>query len=655
MSILLGVLKERGALASEQELRQLSYATERYATERSVFSVHGRLGVCFQPYISHERSRMETGSRRDVCGNVVSFDGRLDNFQELAEMLGLDATQSSDSMIVLAAFLRWGEECFSRFTGDWALSLWDVRKQRLFLALDHAGTRSLYFSRTGSRVQWATFLDTFVRRGAELPLSKEYAAAYLSRSAVRDLTPYEDIRSVLPGHYAVVGGESIVQRPHWSAVIQTSVRYQADAEYDEHFLSLFQQAIARRTGPGEPTLAQLSGGMDSTSIVCMSDSLRRSTNPDAEILDTISFFDDSETSLDERRYFSVTEARRGKVGTHLDTAFSHRTFDPPFSEIGRYQAPGCDSFSVELEQSLFHSVWEKGYRSILSGIGGDEVLGGIPNGLPELADYLVSGKLITLLRQAVAWSLPNRCPLVETLSNTAGYTMRLYTQNNPKSRLSPSWLSKELRSVHTNNAQRADMVPERIGIAPHRLENAFTWWQIMETLPHLSPQILFRPEHRYPMLDKDLVEYLFSIPPEQLVRPGRRRYMMRRALRNIVPAEILERRRKAFQLRAPMSAIRVSHTKLFQLFSHSRLAASGFIDAEAFRAALKITADGNAESYQAILRTIAYELWLQARADGGAVTNTTNARPHAHPSLAMPSRPSSSVRIEPYTFESNGN
>jgi asparagine synthase (glutamine-hydrolysing) len=636
VSIHLGVLEERGALASAQELRRLSRATEQYATKQSVFSIYGRLGVCYQPYISHERSKMETGARRDVCGNVVSFDGRLDNAHELAERLGLDEATSADSTIVLAAFLRWNKGCFSQFTGDWALSLWCVRDQRLFLARDHAGTRSLYFSRTGRRVQWATYLDTFTAFGAKLPLSKEYAAAYLSCSPVRDLTPYEAIRSVLPGHYVVVGEESITQRPHWSPVIRTSIRYHEDAEYGEHFLTLFRQAVMRRTGSGEPILAQLSGGMDSTSIVCMSDSLRRSAKPDSQILDTISFFDDSEASLDERPYFSVTEARREKVGTHVDVAFSHRTFDAPSSEMGRYQIPGCDSFSEKLEQVLFHSIWEKGYRSILSGIGGDEVLGGVPNELPELADYLVSGKLVSLLRQAVVWSLPDRNPLLKTVTNTARYTVGLYTRNSPKSRSSPSWLSKELSAMRTNNTQTTNIVPGRLGIAPHRLENAFTWWQIMETLPHLSPQILFRPEYRYPMLDKDLVEYLFSIPPEQLVRPGRRRFMMRRALQGIVPSEILERRRKAFQLRAPMNAIRAAQVKIERLFSTSRIAQMGFIDADAFRCALRATADGNAEWYQAILRTVAYELWSNTRAPECAVTATAGKPQHICPSLAVP-------------------
>jgi asparagine synthase (glutamine-hydrolysing) len=141
----------------------------------------------------------------------------------------------------------------------------------------------------------------------------------------------------------------------------------------------------------------------------------------------------------------------------------------------------------------------------------------------------------------------------------------------------------------------------------------------METLPHLTPQLYFRPEYRYPMLDKDLVEYVFSIPPDQLVRPGRRRSMMRRALGGIVPTEVLERRRKAFQLRAPMNAIRFAHSRLEMLLSDSMLAEAGFIDVRACRSALRGIVNGDATCYQGLLRTIAYELWLRARAQGRGV------------------------------------
>jgi asparagine synthase (glutamine-hydrolysing) len=73
------------------------------------------------------------------------IDGRLDNYRELAQLLELEAHNLSDSQILLAAFDRWGEQCFSRFVGDWALALWSLKDESLYLARDHAGTRSLYF------------------------------------------------------------------------------------------------------------------------------------------------------------------------------------------------------------------------------------------------------------------------------------------------------------------------------------------------------------------------------------------------------------------------------------------------------------------------------------------------------------------------------
>jgi len=614
------------ALVREAELRILGNSTHRYGTgEGSVF-VRRCVGMGLHPYVSHARSVMDVVPFMNAHGDVVSFDGRLDNFLELGDQLSLDSTNTSDSAIVLAAFERWGEDSFGQLTGDWAFALWCEREQKLLLARDHAGTRSLYFTHSGRQIQWATYLDTLTTSGAEFEVSRAYAAAYLSGSPVRDLTPYAAIRAVRPGHYVLFQDGRISQRAHWSPLVRTTIRYRVEADYDEHFLSVFGTAITRRTGPGKPVIAQLSGGMDSTSIVCMSDHLRLCVDPQAKILDTISFFDDSEASLDERRHFLITEQHRGKAGIHLEIESSRRTFDPP-SELGTYHFPGCDDFSLKLEKSLFTLIWQRGYRSILSGIGGDEVLGGVPNGLPELADYLVSGRLGTLLRRAIAWSLPERTALIGTIYDTARYTTRLYAQNNPKRRPLPAWLSRCMRDSFLELERTIEVVPNRIGVAPHRLENAVTWWHVMETLPHVSPQILFRPEYRYPMLDKDLVEYLFAIPPDQLVQPGRRRAMMRRALRGIVPSAILERRRKAFQLHASLSAIRTAHDKLVKMMSSSLTAEMGFIEVDAFCSALRAATNGDSHWYQAILRTIAYELWLRTHANIGTVPQSRTAPP----------------------------
>lgn len=632
MSILTGLLHDRGTLASEPELQGLSLSTEQYATGTSVIYVRGRLGISVQPYVSHERSVMEGGPRVDIHENVLSFDGRLDNYDELTDELGLDRVNASDSTIVLSAFERWGEECFSRFTGDWAIALWSEREQRLFLARDHAGTRTLYYQRQPQRLLWSTYLEPFLHADAELRLSEQYAAFYLACLPVRDLTPYEGIRSVLPGQYIAFDDCGVVQRSHWTAVITNTIRYKSDVEYEDHFVALFRQAVARRTGPGAPILAQLSGGMDSTSIVCMSDHIRRSVDPDSEILDTLSYFDDSEASLDERRYFTITETRRGKSGIHLDAAFSQRTFDPPCAKDGVYLLPGADSFSLSQERKLFELVQQSGYRTILSGIGGDEVLGGVPNALPELADHLVSGDLRRVFRQSLAWSLVDRSPMLATLYNTVRHTVRLYAKRTPNSTKFPPWLSTQLRGYVHNFDVLGGLAVRRWEVAPHQLDNASTWWFIMETLPHSTPQALFRLEYRYPILDKDLVNYLFSIPREQILRPGRRRSLMRRALRDIIPAEILERRRKAYQLRAPLDAIGQAHIKLHRVLGQSAIADMGLVDGGALLNELNRTATGNAEWYQALLRTIAYELWLQASCRGSVPSMSPH--PALHPNLA---------------------
>lgn len=611
MSNIFGLLKQPTSQVTEADMQHLASITERYGTGASSVWVSGRLGMGFQPYASHARLTLESGPFVGPQGDMVVFDGRLDNFQELAMLLGLRSSKTSDSQIVLSAFERWGEECFAHLTGDWALVLWSRKDEVLYLARDHAGSRTLYFQREQDSLLWSTHLDTFRPGTTGERLAKDYVARHLSSTPIQELTPYQGLYAVPPAHFLVFRNGAMTKHRHWSSLIGDEIRYKTDAAYEFHFLALFREAVERRTGPGQPILAQLSGGMDSTAIVCMSDLIRRSANRDAAILDTVSFYDDSEVSLDERPYFSITEARRGKVGIHLDTAFSQRMFAPQAAGDGDYLLPGADSFSFTQEQRFYEALWSRGFQSVLSGIGGDEVLGGVPTGFPELADYLVAGQLRRLFRQTVAWSLVDRSPVLATLYGTAKYAFHLYTNSMLDHQRIPPWISASLKAQLRESVSDRSPVHHCLGIEPHRLQNHLAWGSIMETLPHRFPKILARPEYRYPFLDKDLVTYLFSIPREQIVRPGRRRSLMRRALVNIVPQEILERRRKAFQLRAPLHTLQQVFPILQTLFSDSAIADLGFVEIDRLRIALEATAQGDTTWWQALLRTISLERWLR--------------------------------------------
>src|SRR5882757_520073 len=122
MSIIFGLLKERNETVLESDLQRAAAATERYATGSGHMYAKGRLGMGLQPYFSHQRSEFEIRPVADAQGRVVSFDGRLDNYKELIKELSLSNAEELDSRIVLAAFDRWGKECFSHFVGEWALA-----------------------------------------------------------------------------------------------------------------------------------------------------------------------------------------------------------------------------------------------------------------------------------------------------------------------------------------------------------------------------------------------------------------------------------------------------------------------------------------------------------------------------------------------------
>jgi asparagine synthase (glutamine-hydrolysing) len=615
MSTIFGIRKPAGTAVSERDLLHLAEATERFAPDGSTIRVSGRIGMGFQPYFTHARSQLEIGPITDDLGNLLSFDGRLDNHQDLARELDLDAVSARDSCIVLAAFVRWGEACFSRFVGDWGIALWSERVQSLYLARDHAGTRTLYFRNDKGILRWSTHLETFFVDNSSMELDENYAACYLASRPIRDLTPYRGIRAVLPAHYVIVQKGKVSRKPHWDWMVRNTIRYNSDKDYEEHFFALFKQSVERRTGPGAPILAQLSGGMDSTSIVCMSDHIRRSHDPNADILHTISFYDDAEPTLNDRPYFTAVEAQRGKVGVHMDTSFSHRTFEPHDTANGTYLLPGADSSAICRERTFHQLIEHRDYRVVLSGIGGDEVLGGVPIPTPELADYLVSGNLSQLLRESIRWSLVDRSPLVLSLLQTLKHAIFVYLDPRSGVMALPAWIPTTLRRRMRALSARDVTSGSRFGLRPTTIDNGISWWSIMESLPHLFPSLLARLEYRYPLLDRDLVHYLFSIPREQLFRPGRKRSLMRRALAPIIPTVVLERRRKAYQLRMPILTMQNAETRLDSLFSDAALARTGLIKPESLKAQLKLTLhSGEPEWWQTLLRATDLELWVRTNA-----------------------------------------
>jgi len=612
MSVIFGICLPQGSAVERESVSRLAEVTTRYGLHGTELHVQGRLGMGFQAFHTHDRSRLEQQPVVDSDGNILVFDGRLDNHREIAVMEGIGEETVADSALVLRGFTRWGEDCFSHLVGDWALALWSAGDRVLYLARDHAGSRTLFYRNAASGIWWSTHLETFLSDDGFPDLDHEYIARMISLQEIRDLTPYAGIRAVPAAHYIAIREGEMKLRPHWHWVADTRVVYRSAVEYEEHFRDLFRQAVKRRIGPGAPVLAELSGGMDSSSIVCMADTIAREDLESSSLVDTVSYYDDTEPDWDERPYFSVVESRRNKVGIHIDCSSRLPSYEPLVLPGRIYPYPGGDRISLDIANQFERSVGMGKYRAILSGVGGDELLGGVPTPMPELADYLYTGKILTVLWRASQWCMVARRPIIHMLRDTAAFTAGLYKTPRVNRDSVPPWLSPELRSLCTG--PRACPGSKRAPFAdrPSAIANGQAWWAVLETLPHLVPNLLGCYEYRYPYLDRDLVDFLHRIPREQMVQPGRRRFLMRRALREIVPVEILERKRKAYISHGPLTGLRTAREKIEELFSNPLSAEYGLIDRDEFLRAFRSELAGELRWIGALAKTIGIELWLRS-------------------------------------------
>jgi len=611
MSVIFGICASHNSMIDKRSMFRLAETTARYGIDGTEIHVSGRIGMGFQAFHTHLRSRFEQQPTIDPVGNIVVFDGRLDNHLDLAARLDVHDGIVSDSSIILKAFERWGEDCFSLFIGDWALALWAKRDRILYLARDHAGTRTLFYSNQNGESRWSTYLETFFVDNHCSDLDREYVARVLAAQDIRDLTPYKAIRAVPPAHYLVIRDGAVTARPHWRWIADTSIVHKSDADYDEHFLSHFRSAVHRRDVPGAPRLAELSGGMDSSSIVCMADKILEEGAGRTDSIDTVSYFDDSEPDWNERPYFTAVEKHRGKGGVHIDCSNRVPSYEPLIMLDRMYPYPGCDRISLELARQFDQAVSAKQYRVILSGIGGDELLGGVPTPMPELANQLRAGRLIPLIQQTAKWSKVKRQPFMLMLSHAMVFTTQLYRPAEINHEDVPPWLTNELRRIALSSQpleeNRCDLLRSR----PSAVASGRAWWTILETLHH-APNLLNCYEYRYPYLDRDLVEFLHRIPREQLVQPGRRRLLMRRALRGIVPTEVLERRRKAYMSHGSIAMLRAAQGKIEDLLSNSLIVEYGFVDRDRLLQALRSEVVGDSKWIQPLTKSVCVELWLRS-------------------------------------------
>ncbi len=611
MSVQFGRWKFDGEMLAPDHLKRVQAALGPYGPDgNSSYSKSG-VNILYSAFHTTKESHLETQPYIAASDVVITWDGRLDNRSDLISRLGEGLSVTSpDVLIVAAAYERWGTHCFPGLIGDWALSLWNPHERMLILCKDPIGTRHLFYSLEEDQVIWSTILDPLLLSSRRsILLDQEYIAGWLSSFPAAYLSPYAGIQSVAPSSFVRIRGEEQIVRRYWDFDPGKTIRYRSDTEYEEHFRAAFEESVRRRLRSDTPVLAELSGGMDSSSIVCMADAVISRGLAQTSRLDTLSYYDDSEPNWNEKPYFTKVEEKRGRAGCHINVGCESRQ---AFRyERDRFESTPGSSNGVQKAAKQFVDCMSERNRVLLSGIGGDEVLGGVPNPTLELADLLTRGKLLTFSQQLIAWALGTRRPIFHLVSETLRSFLPATVVGVPIYKRPPAWLKKDFTKRNRAALRSYDRRLKVFGPLP-------TFQEMQNTLDALRRQLACSMlpseppyEKRYPYLDRDLLEFLFAIPREQLVRPNQRRSLMRRALAGIVPDEILQRRRKAFVDRAAINDISIAWDNLAEISQHLVLSSLGIVDEGCLLEELQKARHGQEVSTACLMRTLGIEFWLR--------------------------------------------
>jgi asparagine synthase (glutamine-hydrolysing) len=290
-------------------LGKLSCHLSRLGPDGNNEFIRDNVGMAYRAFHTTRESHSETQPIvRGRC--IMTWDGRLDNRVQLQTELHCSSDEEmTDIDLVFSAYKLWGDQCFRKLLGDWALVVWDEDRKQLQLARDYIGTRGLFYTLGENDIVWCTAPEPIVlAAGGPFRLDLNYIAGCLYPRPPLNASPYLRIRSVVPGTLLTIslGGRLTTER-YWSLNPHAQIRYSSDEEYQSHFLGLLKESVRSRLRSDRTIIAESSGGLDSSSLVCLADQVR--AEEPGSMIETLSYFDVEEPSGDERPYFTLIESR----------------------------------------------------------------------------------------------------------------------------------------------------------------------------------------------------------------------------------------------------------------------------------------------------------------------------------------------------------
>lgn len=539
-----------GKPASAATLERMTQSLVHRGPDDSGHFLDGAVGLGFRRLSILDLS--QTGHQPMISDDgrfVLVFNGEIFNYVELRRelsSLGYQFRSTGDSEVLLNAYRQWGADCLPKLNGMWAFIVYDRTERRLFGSRDRFGVKPLFVHRQRNQVLFASEIKAIRASGLyQGGVNWKVASRFLIEGHLDDggETFYEGIDPIPPGSaFDLDLGGTWKSWKYWDldhvscAEVQDPVR---------EFAELFEDAVRLRMRSDVPVGVCLSGGLDSTSIICAAARQRAESNQSALV--PLQAFCYMAKEFDESSYIADTLAMTKGERKELQT-------DPQelWQSVKRmlwYQDEPVHTMTGTVGFRLMNFVAAHGIRVVLNGQGADETIGGYFSFFPDYwRELLHRGRLSEARAEIQAYSRAHGGSPVQFLKDASLSLLTTFLHNIPlyhvmadnrharKVQRHP-WFSQDLTS-HFPSGERARSVNNLNDVLKRSVTvNPLPLYLRIEDRNSMAHSV----EARLPFLDYRLVSLLFGLPAHWKVRGPWNKFILREAMRERIPESVRAR------------------------------------------------------------------------------------------------------------------
>lgn len=495
-------------------------------TDKNITLAHTRLSIIDLSNAGHQPMSNEDGTI------WITYNGEIYNASEIRkdlEVKGHIFKSRSDTEVIIHAYEQYGDDCLHKFNGMWAFCIYDINKKELFISRDRFGIKPLFYYLKNGTFIFSSMISAILSQGIRTSPNIEAVMKFLAFRLVAydNATLFQDIHSLEPGHKIKFNLEKkSIEIKKWYKLESR------EGVSPEKIRELFEQSVSYRTVSDVPVGSCLSGGLDSSAIVCALSKVLENK------VDTYSYVIPGHR-LDETKYINeigkITGSKQHFVSIDEDI------FLDDFEDFTESQEEPVCGLAVYVQYLVMRLAHENGAKVLLDGQGGDEIFAGY--------NYYPSYYFCELLRKLKIFTLAGES-FISTLNSKelfpVEYFMFLLLPDNLKKYFFRNVQNKWVNFDCLMKSSEAPLDPrwERLS-----LDEILRLTLFSTAIPHLlrwedKNAMRWSVETRLPFLDPALVEAAYSLPAETKLKSGRTKVLFREQVADLVPSMVLNRKDK---------------------------------------------------------------------------------------------------------------